>query len=176
MMTRNQLAFWALFAVTMGVYATMLLWSLPAISAAAGGLVPFDMRPGGYHPSEARAFLAALSPDGAAFYRDVQHRLDIAYPALLAATLFFAFTALIPPRLGAWRWFVALPVWIIAGFDYAENAAVAAMIEAGAAGTTDEMVRGASRWTVLKSSATIVAMTILLALLGWRAMAWLRRR
>ncbi len=175
-MTRNQVAFWVLFAATMGVCGTMLLWSLPAVSAAAGGLMPFDMRPGGYDATQARAFLVALSPDGAAFYRDVQHRLDIAYLALLAATLFFAFAALVPRRLGAWRWVVALPVWIIAGFDYAENAGVAAMLEAGAAGTTDDMVGRASRWTVLKSNATIAAMTALLALLGWRGIAWLRRR
>lgn len=107
---RRKLAFWALFAVTMGVYGTMLPWSLPAVSAAAGGLMPFDMRPGGYDAGEARAFLAVLPPDGVVFYRDVQHRLDIAYSALLAATLFFAIAALMPRRFSAWCRIVALPV------------------------------------------------------------------
>lgn len=50
------------------------------------------------------------------------------------------------------------------------------MLEAGAAGTTDEMVGSSSRWTVLKSDATVEAMTALLALLGCRGVAWLRRR
>ena len=74
-MTRR--AVMALFAATIGLYLVMLLWSLPKIAAEAGGLTPFDMRPGGYSLAEARAFLAALSPEGTAFYLGVQHRLDM---------------------------------------------------------------------------------------------------
>ena len=54
---------------------------------------------------------------------------------------------------------VALP---IAFFDYLENHAIAAMIETGAAGLTQELVAAASQWTILKSNVTMVAMTILL--------------
>ena len=103
-MTAWRLGFWLLFAVTLAVYATMLVWTLPAITAAAGGLAPFDMRPSGYSFDEAKAFLTALSPDGKALYLDAQHKLDAAYPALLAATLFFAIAALAPKSWGNWRW------------------------------------------------------------------------
>ena len=175
-MTRNQIAFWLLFAVTMAVYATILLWSLPIVAAAAGGQVPFDMRPGGYSFAEARAFLIALSEEGRDFYVTVQHRLDLAYPALIAATLFFAIAALVPARARPGRWWVAAPALVIAAFDYAENSAVAAMLAAGPAGLSPDLVAQASRWTVWKSTLTAAVMTAVLVLLVWRAVVWFRGR
>src|SRR4051812_21399203 len=123
--------FWGLVGVTVAVYGTMLGWSLPTISAAASGLAPFDMRPGGYSFSEAQAFLRALTADGASFYRSVQQRLDIVYPALLAATLFFSILASAPRQLGRWRYAAFILAVPIALFDYLENHAVAVMIAAG---------------------------------------------
>ena len=168
--------FWVLFALTLSVYATMLAWSLPSVSAAAGGLAPFDMRPGGYSFAEAQAFLDALTPAGAAFYGAVQQRLDIAYPAMIALTLFFAIAALAPKRIGRWRWALGATAVPIALFDYLENHAVAGLIEAGSARITPAMVEGASQWTVLKSTATSVAMTLLLVLLCVKAGAFVVRR
>ena len=165
-MPRN--LFWGLFSLTSAIYAAMLGWSLPIITAAAGGLVPFDMRPGGYSFADAHAFLAALTSEGAAFYVNVQQKLDLAYPGLLALTLLYAIAALLPHHIGAWRWVlavIALPVGI---FDYLENHVVAQMIEAGSAGLNVELVAMASQWTVLKAGASTVAMSVLLILLLWR--------
>ena len=164
-MARRTIAFWLLLVATLAVYGTMLVWSLPVVAQAAGGLTPFDMRPGGYTFDDAKAFLTALTPDGAAFYRDVQQRLDLFYPGLLAATLFFAIGWLTPARWGVWRWLLALTAIPGAAFDYLENHAVAGMLALGAGGITPEIVATASRWTVLKSEATTVAMAILLILL-----------
>ncbi len=69
-------AYWGLVAATVLVYAAMVFWSLPGVMAGAGGLVPFDMRPGGYSAEAARAFLAALDPAATARYLRVQHLLD----------------------------------------------------------------------------------------------------
>lgn len=175
-MTAPRVAFWLLFAATLCVYAIMLAWTLPAISAAAGGLAPFDMRPSGYSFDTAKAFLAALSPAGRNLYLNVQHRLDTAYPALLAATLFFAIWALAPERWGPLRWAIALVAIPGAAFDYLENAAVAVMLAAGADALTPDMVATASGWTVAKSTATSIAMTVLLALLAARGWRWLAAR
>ena len=76
-----------LVAITLGVYATMLFWSIPVLNQDAGGLAIFVMRPGGYSFEDARAILTGLSPEGVAFYKTVQHRLDALYPVLLAATI-----------------------------------------------------------------------------------------
>ena len=165
-MPRN--LFWGLFSLTSAIYAAMLGWSLPIITAAAGGLVPFDMRPGGYSFADAHAFLAALTSEGATFYVNVQQKLDLAYPGLLALTLLYAIAALLPHHIRAWRWVlavIALPVGI---FDYLENHVVAQMIEAGSAGLNVELVAMASQWTVLKAGASTVAMSVLLILLLWR--------
>ncbi len=175
-MAGRTLLFWLLTAATVGVYVTMLVWSLPTISRAASGLTPFDMRPGGYTFDEARAFLAALSADGNAFYRKVQHRLDLFYPALLGATLFFAIALLTPASWGQWRWLLAAAAIPGAIFDYMENHAVATMLRLGAEGVTPVEVATASRWTVLKSQSTTVAMAILLALLLLWAGSKFRRR
>jgi len=166
-MKAASVGFWILFVVTLVVYGVMVLWSLPRIAGAAGGLAPFDMRPTGYGFDEAKAFLAALSPDGSVFYLGVQEKLDSVYPALLAATLFFAIAALAPARLGIWRWVLALIAVPGAVFDYLENAAVSAMLAAGADGLTPAIVASADRWTVLKSAFTAVAMvTLVLFLVG----------
>ena len=58
-----------------------------------------------------------------------QQRLDIAYPALLAATLVMAILLLSPAGLGRWRWLLAATALPGMVFDYLENASVAAMLD-----------------------------------------------
>jgi hypothetical protein len=66
---RNRYAatFWTLFAITIAVYLTMVLWSLPHLREMAGGLAAFDLRPTGYSPAEAKAVVSALGTAGADF-------------------------------------------------------------------------------------------------------------
>jgi hypothetical protein len=158
--------FWVIFAATIVIYAVMVAWSLPIITANAGGLLPFDLRPMGYSFEEASAFVRALSEEGRGFYRAVQHRLDLVYPALLAAVLVLATLLLTPTRWGALRWLLALPALPGMVFDYLENRAVAAMLSAGVDGLTPEMVEQASLWTQLKSGFTTLSMVVVLLLLG----------
>lgn len=164
-----RLIFWLMFAVMLGVYMTMVLWSVPKIVADAGGLLAFDMRPFGYSFDEASAFLAALSGEGHAFYLNVQQMLDSAYPALFAVVMVMAFNAL----FSGWpRWVASALALAGAGFDYMENAAVAVMLRAGD-GLNEAMVATASQWTMLKSGAVTLALLMLIAGL---LMVWLRKR
>jgi hypothetical protein len=160
-MTRRwqSVLFWGIAAATLAVYLAMVLWSLPKIAALAGGLRPFDMRPLGYAPDEARAFLGALTLEGRGFYQTVQHRLDLAFPGLLALSLVLAFRRLAP---GRWGLLFSLIAVLGAGFDWAENAAVGHLLSQGA---SDNAVTLASRLTLAKSACTTVAMTALLVLL-----------
>jgi hypothetical protein len=161
----SRIWFWGLVGLTFAVYGLMLGWSLPTISSAAGGLAPFDMRPGGYDFAEARGFLSALTADGTAFYLNVQLPLDIAYPALVALTLFFSIAATAPKKLGRWRWVPAALALPVAFFDYLENHAIALMIETGPSRLSPELVLNASQWTILKSMTTTAAITVLLVFL-----------
>lgn len=146
-------------AVTLAVYLVMVLWSLPRITDWAGGLVPFDMRPLGYSPEEARAFLLALPAEGRAFYLDVQHKLDLVFPGLMALSLVLGFRHLAP---GASAFVLGLLAVSAAGFDYAENAAVAALLSAD---PTDAALVAASRLTLTKSIFVTLALSALLILL-----------
>lgn len=166
--------FWSLLAITMSLYALILVWSLPTVAAAAGGLSPFDVRPLGYSFDEALAFLAALSPNGSEFYRTTQHLLDAAYPPLASLTLFFAILRL-ARSWAPWHWLAASVALPIAAFDLAENFAVDQMLAAGTSALTPELVAQASLYTGLKSGLTTATMTILLIAALGRAWSLARR-
>ncbi len=152
---------WSLAVATLVVYAAMVLWSLPYIAGEAGGLLPFDLRPSGYSEAEARAFLAALSEDGRRFYLGTQHRLDLVYPALLAATLGLAIWRLFPKLPAFARAALALVPAMGSAYDYLENARVAGLLAMGAE-ATGEAVAAASRATLFKSGLTSAGFALLL--------------
>lgn len=169
--------FWISFVAALAIYGVMVGWSLPKISAAAGGGMPFDMRPMGYGFDEAKAFLAALSEDGRRFYADVQHKLDLVYPALLALALGSGIYLLSPARLGLIAIVLALVAVPGMVFDYVENARVATLLALPADAVTAEQVASASQATVLKSVFTTLAMTVALVLLAvWFVRRWRPRR
>jgi len=168
--------FWILFAVTLAVYLTMILWSLRRIAADADGLAPLDLRPGGYDLEDATAFLTALSDEGRAFYLGTQHALDAVYPALLALTLASAIFLLAPKRLGWVRHVLPLAALPLMIFDYLENAAVTALLKTPVDALTPELVETASRWSVLKAQATTGAAILTLAMLIVWGVRRMRRR
>lgn len=160
--------FWAMFAVAMGIYLVMVLWTLPAISAAAGGLPVFDLRPRGYGPEEARAFLVALDEAGRALYLGPQAGLDLIYPGLLALVLALGAHLLLRPGWKGVQATVIVFALAGSGFDYIENIRVRALLLADPGSVSTEMIAGASRATMLKSGLSSVAFVLfLLALVIW---------
>lgn len=165
--------YWLLVAAMLANYAVMVAWSLPALQEMAGGLPAFDLRPGGYTFDEARTFLGKIGANGRTFYLGTQQWLDTLYPALLGAVLVIALLALAPARV---KWLLAASAAAGAVFDYLENNAVAAMLRAGPDSLARDVVDAASRWTVLKSATSALAMTGLLIMLVFRAIAWWQSR
>ena len=161
-MTLARVLFWVALAATAGVYGAMVGWSLPRVSAMAGGLVPFDMRPTGYTPGEAQAFVLALSDEGRGFYLNVQQGLDFVFPALSALVLVWSFRWLSPGMMGR---VLGLVAKLGSAFDYLENFSVQAMLLAGADGFTDRMAQVANRYTLLKSLFVTLSLVALLGLL-----------
>jgi hypothetical protein len=156
--------FWISLLAAAGVYLTMILWTLPAITAAAGGLAPFDLRPLGYDLGEAQAFLRALPEQGRQLYLDVQQRLDIAYPALLMLVLGLGIALVSPPKVGNWKWLLALTSVPGSLFDYRENMLVRRILNSPPDALDPALVAAASSATVLKSVLTAVSMSVLLVL------------
>ena len=165
--------YWVVFAAGAATYAAMLLWTLPEIQDAAGGLVPFDMRPFGYSHAEALEFLAALNPQGLALYLGPQKWLDLAFPALLGIFLAWSFVRLGPGI--APRAFLVVAALSVTAFDYLENIRVRAMLLAGPDATTEAMSWAASLATLVKSGLVTFCLIALLALVLWRGWRWLRR-
>lgn len=169
----GRILYWLIFAAGAGVYATMLLWTLPSIQEAAGGLMPFDMRPFGYTHAEALDFLNALRPVGLALYLGPQKWLDIAYPALLGLFMAWSFLRLGPGTLP--RVFLVVAALAETAFDYLENIRVRAMLLAGPDGTTEAMSGAASLATLVKSGLVTFCLSALLLLVLWHGWRWLRR-
>ena len=80
--------------------------------------MPFDLRPLGYDADSAKAFLQHLSPAGRDFYLNVQHKLDTAYPALLALALASGIAALAPKGRSRWKWLLSATAFPGMVFDY----------------------------------------------------------
>ena len=162
--------FWLLLAVTLVVYLLIVLWSLPIIQAEADGLVPFDLRAGGYTVADAQTFLRALTPEGLAQYEGPQRWLDWVFPLLLVGVLAWTVWHL-TQETPEW---VRLVLWLLIGvgasFDYLENLHVAQMLAAGAEGVTTALVEAASRASSQKALTTTVAVFGILGLLirRWR--------
>lgn len=140
-------------------FAMMLVFSIPKLLSAAGGLWPFDARIMGYSVEEATQYVTTITPEGRLFYLEVQQMLDTFFPALLALSLMLTLYRLAPK----------LPVLFLfpvsgALFDYYENASVAQILLTN---TPDQgLVEMASLLTGLKFAS--IAISLLAIVWFWR--------
>ncbi|MCO6185128.1 hypothetical protein [Rhizobium sp. L1K21] len=166
-MKTAKIIFWSLFVVTMGLYATMVFWTLPSIQTEAGGLIPFDLRPMGYSYEDALVFLSQLSESGRTLYLGPQHTLDLLYPLCLASCLALAIAMLVP-NTKVWKFLISLVAWPGMLFDYLENGAVKKLLVTPVDEIGHGMVTAASTFTLLKSVFdTIAFVTLLFLVLLW---------
>jgi hypothetical protein len=165
--------------LSIALWSAMVFGTLAHLSGLAGGLTPFDMRPFGYTRADASEFLGAIGEQGIDFYKRVQLRLDLVYPALYALSRALAIWWLTQPGRIAGR---SVPI-VLRGalllapvlamiFDYRENALISAMLAAGTAVAAD-LVGAASLATQIKSFAgTLTELTAIMlaatAFVGWR--------
>lgn len=149
---------WALPLAAAASYALLIFYLAPQLSAQSGGGIPFDLRALGYSLADAKAYLAALTPEGTALYLGPIRLNDTVIPILFTATL------CLPLRRLGELWF--LPALAYGLFDLAENVAVARLLRAGV-DVEAGAVALASGFTQAKFAAAGLA--ILVALYGlWR--------
>ena len=153
-----------LLVVTMIVYLTMLLYSIPAVESFAPGKVLFDLSPTGYSYDTAISLLEALGPEGRAVYLRLQLPIDFIYPGLFAITysllLTLVFGKAYTPKS---KMFYLAPIPFFGGlFDYLENISIIQMIKLYP-NVSDELVRVSSSFTVLKSGITTIFFILLFA-------------
>lgn len=172
-MSKGWKIYWAVVAVTVANYLTMVLWSLPLVSEMAAGGVPFDMRPGGYSFEEAQVFLTAMNNEGRDFYLNIQQLLDFFYPTLFAISVAIPLAHLLPRY---WGWSLALLAIAAGVFDHLENSAVSIMLRVEPDLVTEAMVSSANNWTLAKSISTSIVSIALLIVLCSKGIAWLKSR
>src|SRR4051795_2528469 len=78
---------WALTAASLAIYLVMNAVTLPHLADLAGGAKMFDLRPLGYDFATAQNLLTRLAADGAAYYENVQHRLESAFAVVFCLSL-----------------------------------------------------------------------------------------
>jgi hypothetical protein len=153
--------------VTIAVYLAIVLGTAPQLAERAGGLAIFDLMPMGYDESYARLLLDRLGEEGRGYYLTRQIPLDALFPALLAMWM-VALWGYLANRLGLtaeWLRHVWLMPVLVAGFDYAENVTVAALL-LSYPDLEPDVVRLASGFTIAKSILSTVCFTALLVLGG----------
>jgi hypothetical protein len=155
---------WVSFLGAAAIYIYMLTISLPKLTSYAGGLAPFDMRPGGYNWQAALQVLQALGPVGRGYYLTHQLVLDIAYPALLALFIWQMLNFFARHQTNWWTIFLKRAAWaapLVMIFDYGENALIAKMLIAE--NLTVDLVNMASAFSRAKAITTSLFLTLLLA-------------
>jgi len=141
-----------LFIVTMAVYLTMLLYSIPAVISFAPDMILFDLSPTGYTPDYAASLLEALGPEGRAAYLTLQLPLDFLYPGLFAITYSLLLTWLFSKGAepGSRIFYFSLVPMLAGLFDYIENVFIVVMLKSYPEVSLN-IVELASLFTVLKS-------------------------
>ncbi len=144
-----------LFVITMGVYATIMLVTIPAVQAQAPELPLFDMSPGGYSFAYAATLLAAIGESGRQLYLSRQLPLDFVYPGLVAVTYTLLLIWLFKQSFAAKSpiFYLAFVAAFAGFFDYLENIGIILMLRSypDLSATT---VALASISTILKSACT----------------------
>ncbi len=152
-----------LFALTMAVYLTMLLYTIPAVTAFAPEFPIFDLSPSGYLFSYANELLDKLGNEGRNIYLHRQLPLDFIYPGLFAVTYSLLLVWLFRKyfNMNSKVYYLGF-VPILAGvFDYLENIFIIKMINSFP-DLQMNTVKIASTLTILKSSFTIFFFVLLL--------------
>jgi hypothetical protein len=168
--------------VSFALWGVMVFWTLAYLRRTAGGLEPFDLRPFGYTPEEARKLLHALSSIGRKYYADVQLQLDTAFPAVYALSRGLLLlwvtapgrTAARPLPLPARLVLLILPI-ATAWFDYFENEGIAAMLAADQQ-ASDDLIERTSFWTRAKSLAALATELICVMLAAIAFVRWRHRQ
>ena len=153
-----------LFVLTMAVYSTMLLYSIPAVTAFAPTLPLFDLSPAGYSFNHANELLKTLGDEGRNLYLSTQLPLDFLYPGLFSVTYSLLLVWLFGKTINVNSkiYYFSLVPFLAGIFDYAENIFIIKMINSfpDLQVTT---VKIASIFTILKSSFTMFFFILLIA-------------
>jgi hypothetical protein len=151
-----------IFILTMGVYLTMLCYTIPKVERYAPGLALFDLSPTGYSTQHAITLLESLGQEGRNVYLYQQLPIDFLFPGLFAVSHALLLTWLFAKSFESNSKIFYLAIVPILGgfFDYLENISIVCMIKSFPE-LSQGLVATASIFTILKS-ASVAAFFVLL--------------
>jgi len=150
------------FLLSMVVYLTMLLVTIPRVMSFSGGMKILDMMPIGYDAQYVNELFLKLGEPGRQAYLYNQIPLDLVYPALygIGFSLVLAWFLNRMGKLGSNLIYCLLPVF--AGvFDYCENFGIIAMLLTWPEIPVN-LVSVTNLFSILKSSLTSVYFIVLI--------------
>jgi hypothetical protein len=153
-----------LFSITMVVYLTILLYSIPKVVSSAPEIKLFDVSPSGYTTEYAISLLNAIGQEGRELYLSLQLPLDFIYPGLFIISYSLLFAWLLKKNYSLEsKVYYAIYIPIFAGlFDYTENVLIIMMLKTYP-NLNSNLVTVASFATITKSILSSIFFTLLIA-------------
>ena len=145
-----------LFMLTMAVFATIMMVTIPAVQAQAPHLPLFDVSPAGYSFAYATALLDGLGAVGRHTYLSQQLPLDFIYPGLFGISYTLLLVWLFAKGFAAESpiFYLAFVPALAGIFDYLENVGIILMLRSYPH-LSAATVSFASFCTVVKSGLTV---------------------
>jgi len=152
-----------LFILTIIVYLTMILITIPKVMAYGSGMPLLDMMPLGYDMAYVNDLFNALGSKGRVAYLHTQIPIDMLYPGLFAISycLVLGFFLNKLDKLKTPLVVLCLLPFVVAAMDYAENIGIIFMLKEFPTISTSN-VTIISYFSLLKSTATTLYFVILI--------------
>lgn len=156
-----------LFLLTMLIYATMLMYTIPMVQSHAPDLALFDLSPTGYSYEHAASLLQELGLEGRQIYLTRQLPLDFIYPGLFAISYSLFLLWLFSKGFKENAKIFSLAFIPVFGgvFDYLENICIIIMLKTFPT-TSLMLVKISSTFTLLKGIFTTLFFILLFVGIG----------
>lgn len=155
---------------TLTCFGVLIGMTLTVIAPAAGGLMPLDLRFGGYTPVDVHTYLQALSEDGRALYSSLFRTVDTVFPVVLTITLMSLIWVVAPSWSPPSKMLLVCPAFGLLVFGLYENILLDEIVAAGPSNLNPKTIFLVSKYTVTKYVifAVVVGEFLVLAFHAWR--------
>ncbi len=166
-----------LFIISSSLYFLMLFVTIPHLQRMTRGIRILDMMPAGYDLAYVEKMMEALGEAGRHYYLFRQLPIDLVFPIFFAASscLIMAWFLKKLNQLDS-KWFIVCYLPFFAGFfDYAENFSIISLIN-NYPEINKNRVLVSNLFSILKSSFTTIALTVLMVILLVCLFKWIFNR
>lgn len=147
----------------LGVYVTMLLYSIPKVMQYSNEIEILDIVPSGYSPEYVQKLFETLGETGRSIYLTQQIPLDMIYPGLFAISFSLLLAYIFSKAFSSEnkiQMFALLPI-LVGVFDYLENVGIIIMLNIFPS-SNSLIAESTSIFTIVKSLLTTVVFVLII--------------